>query len=129
MAGMAGSAPRGRSPAELICRLAWPGSRSGRARCARRIPGTCTGGSRTGALVRGPGLRQLTCDACSYLLASYLGQRWRDRLGDDLEHVRAITRLLDPTLRAIGRYAEACKLAQDTLDRDRRILGVDHPAR
>ena len=51
------------------------------------------GGSRTGALVRGPGLRQLTCDACSYLLASYLRQRWRDRLGDDHEHVQAITRL------------------------------------
>jgi hypothetical protein len=34
---------------------------------------------------------------------------------------------LDRTLRAIGRYAEARKLAQDTLDRDRRILGEDHP--
>jgi hypothetical protein len=41
--------------------------------------------------------------------------------------VRAITRLLDRTLRAIGRYAEARNLAQDTLDRDRRILGEDHP--
>jgi hypothetical protein len=34
---------------------------------------------------------------------------------------------LDRTLRAIGRYAEARKLAQDTLDRDRRIPGEDHP--
>jgi Tetratricopeptide repeat len=34
---------------------------------------------------------------------------------------------LDRTLRAIGRYAEARKLAQDTQDRDRRILGEDHP--
>ena len=34
---------------------------------------------------------------------------------------------MDRTLRAIGRYAEARKLAQDTLDRDRRILGEDHP--
>ena len=54
-------------------------------------------------------------------------QRWRARLGDDHEHVRAITRLLDRSLRAIGRYAEARELAQDTLDRDRRILGEDHP--
>jgi hypothetical protein len=85
-----------------------------------------------------PSLRQLACDACSYLLArrdtwtchplaSDLRQRWRDRLGDDHEHVRAITRLLDRALRAIGRYAEARELAQDTLDRDRRILGEDHP--
>ena len=85
------------------------------------------GRSRTGAPVRGPGLRQLTCDTCSSLLASYLGQRWRDQLGDDHEHLRAIARLLDRTLRAIGRYAEARKLAQDTLDRDRRIPGEDHP--
>jgi ATP/maltotriose-dependent transcriptional regulator MalT len=41
--------------------------------------------------------------------------------------VRAIARLLDRTLRAIGRYAEARQLAQATLDRDRRILGEDHP--
>ena len=34
---------------------------------------------------------------------------------------------MDRTLRAIGRYAEARNLAQDTLDRDRRILGEDHP--
>ena len=34
---------------------------------------------------------------------------------------------MDRTLQAIGRYAEARKLAQDTLDRDRPILGEDHP--
>jgi hypothetical protein len=30
-------------PADLICRLVWPESRSGRARRARSIPGRCPG--------------------------------------------------------------------------------------
>ena len=51
-----------------------------------------------------PGLRQLACHACRYLLArgdtrtaydlaSHLRQQWRDRLGDDHEHTLAIARL------------------------------------
>ena len=37
------SALQGQAPADLICRLAWPQSRAGRARRARRIPGRCPG--------------------------------------------------------------------------------------
>jgi hypothetical protein len=84
------------------------------------------------------GLRRLTCDACWYLmsrgdprtchdLASGLHQQWRDRLGDDHEHVLLISRSLGWALRGLGRYAEARDLHRDTLDRHRRILGDDHP--
>ena len=83
-------------------------------------------------------LRQLTCDACWYLisrgdaptghdLASGLQRQWRDRLGHDHEHVLLITRSLGWALRGMGRYAEARDLHRDTLDRHRRILGDDHP--
>ena len=52
-----------------------------------------------------PALRWLVCNACNYLLvrgdtrtcydlAKDLRQQWRDRLGDDHEHVRAITHYL-----------------------------------
>ena len=85
-----------------------------------------------------PGLRQLTCDACWYLisrgdartghdLASGLHRHWRARLGHDHEHVLLITRSLGWALRGMGRYAEARDLHRDTLDRERRILGDDHP--
>lgn len=85
-----------------------------------------------------PALRQLTCDACWYLisrgdartghdLASGLHQQWRDRLGRDHEHVLLITRSFGWALRGIGRHAEARDLHRDTLDRQRRILGDDHP--
>jgi hypothetical protein len=83
-------------------------------------------------------LRQLACDACTYLmtrgdtrtahdLASDLRQHWRDRLGDDHEDTWAAARSLAWAFVAMGRYAEACGLDQDTLDRRRRILGQDHP--
>jgi hypothetical protein len=83
-------------------------------------------------------LRRMTCNACWYLisrgdartchdLASGLRQQWRDRLGDDHEHVLVITRYLGWALRGVGRYAEARDLHRDTLDRHRRILGEDHP--
>jgi hypothetical protein len=99
-----------------------------------------------------PGLRQLGCDGCWYLLArgaatapagtdplaryiptAYdlardLRQQWRDRLGDDHEHTLEITRYLGWALQAMGRYAEARDLDQDTLDRKRRVLGEDHPS-
>ena len=85
-----------------------------------------------------PGLRQLACDACWYLLqrgetrtahdlASDLRQQWRDRLGDDHEQMLAITHYLAWALQVMGRYAEALDLDQDTLDRRRRVLGEDHP--
>ena len=84
-----------------------------------------------------PGLRQLTCSACSYLisrgdartchdLASGLRQQWRDRRGDDHEQVLVMTRYLGWALSRMGRYAEARNLHRDTLDRHRRILGPDH---
>ncbi len=85
-----------------------------------------------------PGLRQLACDACHHLLvradtsaahdlASDLRQQWRDRLGDDHEHVLAIARYLAWALRLMGRYTEARELSQDILDRCRRVLGENHP--
>jgi hypothetical protein len=85
-----------------------------------------------------PALRQLACDACAYLLArrdhrtchdlaSDLCRPWRDRLGDDHQHVRAIGLYLAWALWGMGRYAEARDLSQDTLDRYRRVLGEDHP--
>ena len=84
-------------------------------------------------------LRQLACDACWYLLArgdthaahdlaSDLHQQWRNRLGEDHEHVLVIARYLGWALRAMRRYAEARGLDQDTLDRSRRVLGEDHPS-
>jgi hypothetical protein len=84
------------------------------------------------------GLRWMACNACWYLLArgdtrtardlaADLRQHWRDRLGDDHEHMLAIATHLASVLQAMGRYAEARDLDQDTLDRYRRVLGEDHP--
>jgi TIR domain/Tetratricopeptide repeat len=84
-----------------------------------------------------PGLRQLACDACDYLmargdtraaydLATDLHQQWRGRLGGDHEHTLAIAHGLSWALQVMGRYVEACDLAQDTLDCSRRVLGEDH---
>ena len=56
-----------------------------------------------------------------------LRQQWRDRLGDDDEHTLATAHYLAWALLAMGRYAEARDLNQDTLDRHRRVLGEDHP--
>jgi hypothetical protein len=86
-----------------------------------------------------PGLRQLGCDACWYLLArgdiptAYdlainLRQQWRERLGDDQEHTLEIARYLGWALQAMGRWTEARDLDQDTLDRKRQVLGEDHPS-
>jgi Tetratricopeptide repeat/NB-ARC domain len=85
-----------------------------------------------------PGLRRLVYDACRYLLArgdtrtghdlaSSCYQLWHDRLGDDHQDVWAIAYHLAWALRLMGRYAEACDLDQDTLNRRRRALGEDHP--
>src|SRR5262249_52970945 len=40
---MACARAAGQAPAGLVCRLVWPGSRTGRARGARTGPGTCKG--------------------------------------------------------------------------------------
>jgi tetratricopeptide (TPR) repeat protein len=85
-----------------------------------------------------PALRQMACDACHHLiargdtrtgldLASELHRQWRDRFGDDHEHIWAITHYLGWALRAMGRYTEALDLAQDNLDRSRRVWDEDHP--
>ncbi len=86
-----------------------------------------------------PGLRQLACDACWYLLmmrgdtrtpydlASDLRRQWRHRLGEDHEHVLTAAYFLAWALQDMGRHAEARDLDQDTLDRRRRVLGEDHP--
>jgi hypothetical protein len=91
------------------------------------------------AATNSPGLRQLGCDGCWYLLArgdiptAYdlainLRQQWRDRLGEDQEHTLEIARYLGWALQAMGRWAEARDLDQDTLDRKRQVLGEDHPS-
>jgi DNA-binding XRE family transcriptional regulator len=85
-----------------------------------------------------PGLRQLACHACRYLLkrgdtntafglADDLRQQWRDRLGDDHEHTLAIAHYLGWALEETGRWADARDLVRDVLDRRRRVLGQDHP--
>jgi DNA-binding XRE family transcriptional regulator len=85
-----------------------------------------------------PGLRQLACRGCRYLiargdtrtavgLAGDLRPRWRDRLGADHEHTLAIGTYLGWALEEMGRWAEARDLVQDVLDRRRQVLGEDHP--
>ena len=84
------------------------------------------------------GLRKMACNACWYLLArgdtrtaydlaADLRQHWRDRLGDDDETTLAVVGYLAWALRAMGHYAEARELEEDTLARKRRVLGEDHP--
>jgi hypothetical protein len=91
------------------------------------------------AATRSPGLRELACRAGYYLVArgdtrighdltGHLREQWRDRLGDDHEHVLAMALSLSWAPRLMGRYAEARDLAQEVLDRKRRILGEDHPS-
>jgi hypothetical protein len=89
------------------------------------------------AAAENPGMREMVCNACYYLLsrgetrtghdlARELRQHWRDRLGDDDLDTLAVTYYLAWALRDMGRYAEARDLSQDTLDRSRRLLGEDH---
>jgi len=52
MAGMASVRAAGQAPADLICRLVWAGSHSGRARRTRQVPGRYR--RNRGALVCGP---------------------------------------------------------------------------
>ena len=115
-------------PGNPLNPAAWPG-------WARLMPHLLATGL---AATDNPGLRQLACDACRYLLtrgdtrtafslAGDLRPRWRDRLGDDHEHTLAAAHCLAWALDAMGHWTEARDLAQDTLDRRRRVLGADHP--
>ncbi len=85
-----------------------------------------------------PGLRWLACRACGYLLsrgdvrtahelASGLRQQWRDRLGGDDESVLEASHYVTWTSHLMGYGAEVRDLAEDTLNRARRILGKNHP--
>ena len=85
------------------------------------------------------GLRWMACNGCAYLLfrgdtraahalAAELRQHWRARLGDDHENTRATATYLAWALRAMGRYAEARELDEDTLAFRRRELGEDDPS-
>lgn len=90
------------------------------------------------AATSNPGLREMACDACGYLLArgdtkaahdlaSDLRLHWRQRLGDDDEHTLAMATQLSRALSHAGRYSDARDLDQDTLDRRRGVLGDNHP--
>ena len=83
-------------------------------------------------------LRWMACNACWYLLArgdtrtahdlaADLRQNWRDRLGDDHESTLTAASYVAWALRAMGRYAEARELDEDTLARRRRVLGDGPP--
>ena len=85
-----------------------------------------------------PGLRWLACDACCYLLArgdarsAYnlagdLRQHWNERHGADDQHTLAAADYLASALHDMGQYTQARHLHEDTLDRQRRVLGDDHP--
>jgi Tetratricopeptide repeat len=56
-----------------------------------------------------------------------MARHWRDRLGEDHEHMQATVIYLAWALQIMGRYAEARELDEDTLTRKRRVLGEDHP--
>ena len=88
------------------------------------------------AAAENPGLREMSCNACYYLLsrgetrtghdlASELRQNWRDRLGDDDLDTLEVTYYLAWALRDMGSYVEARDLNQDNLERSRRLLGED----
>jgi len=85
-----------------------------------------------------PQLRSLACDALSYLLirgdtdqahvlASNLYQQWRHRFGPDDVHVLRVAAWLARAEFLGGRYHEARRLGEDTLTRQQRVLGKDHP--
>jgi len=116
-----------RNPGDPDNPVTWP-------RWARLMPHLLAAGP---AATGNPDLRQMACYACWYLLARGdtrtghdlalgLREQWRERLGGDDQHTRAVTSHLAWALREMGRYADARDLDQDNLDRDRRLLGADH---
>jgi DNA-binding XRE family transcriptional regulator len=134
-----GQAGNTRARTEAILAASHPGDPDNPAtwpRWARLMPHLMAAGL---AGTGNPGLRQLACDGCWYLLergdtrtafglASGLRQQWRDRLGADHEHTLEIAEILGWALKGMGRWADARDLAQDTLDRRRRVQGQDHPS-
>ncbi|MEV4536962.1 FxSxx-COOH system tetratricopeptide repeat protein [Asanoa sp. NPDC049518] len=84
------------------------------------------------------GLRQLTCDASSYLIAhgdvdaahafcAHLYSEWQERLGPDDSQTLFVGTNLAITYSSMGRYADAYRLNEKIYDRRRRALGDDHP--
>ncbi|MFD4143260.1 FxSxx-COOH system tetratricopeptide repeat protein [Streptomyces sp. NPDC058572] len=85
-----------------------------------------------------PETRRLLIDRVRYLwkrgdwntasvLANDLREAWRDMLGnDDLQYLYLRFHLSN-ILRSQGRYVEAKELDEETLERQRRVLGETHP--
>jgi hypothetical protein len=59
--------------------------------------------------------------------AAHLHERWRDRLGLDHPQTLRIANAHGNALYALGGYAHASEIDQDTLARRRRLYGDDHP--
>jgi tetratricopeptide (TPR) repeat protein len=84
-------------------------------------------------------LRDVACKATRYLLARGdthagldlardLHARWRESLGPNDEHTRWAADSLARAYRGLGRYTEARRLNEESLDRDREVHGYDHPS-
>ncbi|MEU6776661.1 FxSxx-COOH system tetratricopeptide repeat protein, partial [Streptomyces sp. NPDC046759] len=85
-----------------------------------------------------PELRQALIQATRYLirsgqqraardLAATLHHTWTSVLGDDHPDTLASAEYLGRAISYFGRYAEARRMVEDTLERRRRVLGDDHP--
>ncbi len=84
------------------------------------------------------GLRDLACHACRYLLrqgdiaagydlAQNIYRAWSANLGPDHPDTLAAANQLANAFELKGEYAQARRLAEQTLVRRRRTLGEDHP--
>ncbi|WP_176985332.1 FxSxx-COOH system tetratricopeptide repeat protein [Asanoa ishikariensis] len=82
-------------------------------------------------------LRQLTCDASSYLIAhgdveaahafcAHLYSEWQQRLGPDDSQTLFVGTNLAIAYTSMGRYADAYRLNEEIYDRRRRAFGDDH---
>jgi tetratricopeptide (TPR) repeat protein len=60
-------------------------------------------------------------------LAAHLYRQWRDQLGPDDRYTLWAVNTLAYALRELGRYEEARQLDEDSLARERRLGGDDHP--
>ncbi|EIV91222.1 FxSxx-COOH system tetratricopeptide repeat protein [Frankia sp. QA3] len=65
--------------------------------------------------------------AAAHSFAARLHRRTADQLGPDHDDTLHAAFHHADTLAALGRHGDARRLAQDTLDRRRRIFGEDHP--
>ncbi|WP_229816370.1 FxSxx-COOH system tetratricopeptide repeat protein, partial [Streptomyces lucensis] len=84
------------------------------------------------------GTRFAACEACLYLVdhgsapavSARLGdlhQAWTALLGPDHTHTWWAANYLAQALGAVGRHQQAYALVRDLLDRQRRVLGEEHP--